>query len=280
MAGVPWKSFEGEKVGQNYLLEALTAIAGDRAWFRGRHPERPGDTIAVVCAPANKRAWLPCVAELKHPNLRVILGAGTCVVKATGLRYCAMEGAALTLADSLPEEAPHSTTVVRELIGHIVAALDHLHERNLVCCRLSPAAIARIDGKWKLADFTYASPAGGMPAPLARKMLALSPHAPPEAFDGLVAPAWDIYSLGVTIHQCLQRSMPAGRTARIPAPFESIVKQCLDPDPGNRLTLADIATMLRLPFRDGGSRRLSPAAAETGRARSRSRALRWLPTGA
>jgi hypothetical protein len=282
MAGIPWERFEGEKVGQKYLLGSVASNTGGQAWFHARDAERPGDDIAVVCAPAHKRGWLPSLTELKHPNLRLVLAAGGCFVQGVEIRYCAMEPAGAMLAQQLPDEAPLSVTIVRQMIGHMLGALGALHEHGLVACQLSPASIAHIDGRWKLADPTRVRQAGRVHAALTRRMLAISPCTPPEAFEGVISPSWDVYSLGVTVNLCLLAPGMArsGQTQRLPSPFDILVRMCLDPQPENRLTLADIATILRLPRTDGAARHVYADQEAEERARPRSRALRWLPTGA
>jgi hypothetical protein len=151
MAGIPWQRFEGEKIGQKYSLTGLASISGDQAWFHASDPARPGDDVAVVCMPEHKRGWLSSIAELKHPSLRVILGAGKCVVQGVAIRYCAMEPAGPTLAERLPWEAPLSVTVVRELVGHVIGALAVLRDNHLVSCQLTWTA----GGSWP----TSATPA-------------------------------------------------------------------------------------------------------------------------
>jgi hypothetical protein len=97
----------------------------------------------------------------------------------------------------------------------------------------------------------------------------------------VISPAWDIYSLGVTINQCLLApgAVKRGRTQLLPSPFDMVARLCLEPEPENRPALADIAMILRLPL-NGDARRVHAGQEAPQEARVRGGSLRWLPSGA
>jgi len=81
--------------------------------------------------------------------------------------------------------------------------------------------------------------------------------APPEAFNGVVTPSWDAWSLAHLIRSVFQDPKTAKelRTATassrvprtnivLPEPFGSITSDCLVPDPGSRCSIADIERKL------------------------------------
>jgi hypothetical protein len=94
----------------------------------------------------------------------------------------------------------------------------------------------------------------------------------------VVSPAWDVYSLGITLRECL-----LGGADRIPDPFELVVRRCLEPRPEQRITLPEVALIVGLPagipqHRVRADRARERAAAATGSSARRPR--KWLRAGA
>ena len=76
---------------------------------------------------------------------------------------------------------------------------------------------------------------------------------PPEAISGMLTPAADVWSLGMTLVEVLTQHLPEWQPgtnrepvvpANLPAPFLEIARQCLRLEPQRRMSVADIAARL------------------------------------
>ena len=166
-------------------------------------------------------------------------------VKLTGedLLYVVTEYADETLSQILPER-PLSPEEAREMLGPVLGALSYLHKRCLTHGHLRPTNIMVIDDQLKLSpDFGWRSRTRNI-------------YDPPEAGTGNVAPAADIWSLGILLVEALTQQPPAWDRsqggepeipATIPEPFFTICRECLRTDPERRCTLAGIKALLNPP---------------------------------
>src|SRR5258707_611232 len=83
------------------------------------------------------------------------------------------------------------------------AALEYLHQYGLVFCGLRTEAIWKNGNDWLLADFRELRVAGEATPRDMQHALARNPEVPPEAFQGIISPAWDVWSLGVLLRTVL-----------------------------------------------------------------------------
>jgi ketosteroid isomerase-like protein len=72
-------------------------------------------------------------------------------------------------------------------------------------------------------------------------MLTRDSNAPPEAYMGIVSPAWDVWCLGAMLREILA---PGTTATPLPAPFDAIVRDSLAPNPGERIPLEEISRLL------------------------------------
>ncbi|HTM51141.1 MAG TPA: hypothetical protein VL285_20740 [Bryobacteraceae bacterium] len=253
----------GAKVGNKYSLERLLVTDGDHAWFLATSLQSSSESIVFSLQPAEREiaGWPSHILGLRHPHLRRVLGAGKEVIAGREWLCVAMERTDSLLASRLVGQDSLPLEDVRDLAGQLVDALRYLHGKNLVCRNLKPETIAAAGGSWKIADYTALGPARQADPRETRQTLTQSPHVPPDAYLGLISPAWDIYSLGVTINQCL------GGRLRLPDPFGAIVSGCLDPNPEKRISLDGIEKWLRKGAPAPVARPVSP---------DRKRAWAWL----
>jgi TonB family protein len=217
----------------------LTALDGEQ-------PRRAAIKLIAADAPGAeiRLAGWTAAADLDHPHLTRVFHAGRAVLDGAEAIYCVTEYADEVLSEILPTR-PLSPDETREMLDPVLAALAYLHGKGFAHGRLKPSNILVIADSLKLsADISPIAPGKTTAIPLA-----LGPYDAPELGRGTVSPAADIWSLGMTIAAALtQRTPPWDRESgfepvvrpALPAPFESIVRDCLRLDAASRLTLPEI----------------------------------------
>ena len=180
---------------------------------------------------------------LSHPHLMPLFHAGRCVVEGQDLLYVVTEYADETLSQILPDR-PLSPREAREMLGPVLSALSYLHNRCLTHGHLRPTNIMVIDDRVKLSpDFGWRSRTRSI-------------YDAPEIGTIYVAPAADIWSLGILLVEALTQQPPAWDRSRggdpeipatIPEPFFTICRECLRTDPKRRCTLGGIKAHLNSP---------------------------------
>jgi rare lipoprotein A len=234
---VTWQDLVGTQVAGRYTLRTLLYAGSHQGEFAATASdtgEKPVSIALVEPEPGEAGEELAAInraRQLRHPNLLHILDAGECVVDGAPMLFIVTEAAESTLAGTLaagPVPAPAA------LLEDVLAALEWLHGQGLVYRNIERDTIVRADGRWKLADLSQLHRAGEF-APSD----ATGRTAPPEAAAGSILPAWDIWALGV-----LLRDSIASEHGVLPAPFDAIVRGCLEADPARRLSLLDIRKLL------------------------------------
>lgn len=198
-------------------------------------------------APARLRDWASA-ARLSHPHLMRIFDSGPAQVGGVELLYVVTEYADESLAQVIPER-PLSTVEAREMLIPILDALTYLHAQGLAHGRIKPSNIMVIHDRLKL-------PVDGVRPPGTRSPPPLTIYDAPEAAVVPVAPAADIWALGITLVEAFSQHPPlwdrSNRRdpvvpAEIPPPFADIARGCLRCDPAGRATLREIRTLLIPP---------------------------------
>ncbi len=264
----------GTAEGSVYLTESE---GGGKAAIKLIPAESPG-------ADARLAGWT-AAASIDHPHLLRVLqtGRGRLDVGLEGgpdsgeVVYVVTECADEVLAEILPERAltPDET---EEMLGPILDALACLHGHGLVHGRLKTSNILVVADSLKLSP--DCSPIASSKA--AALTLQTGASDAPELSRGVVSPAADIWSLGMVLVAALTQRMPAWdresgfepvvRPA-LPAPFESIVRDCLRLDAASRLTLPEIRDRLEgKALQEGAPPGLEPDFTPT-----LSHSTRWAP---
>jgi tetratricopeptide (TPR) repeat protein len=177
-----------------------------------------------------------------------------------------------TVAHLLAEQKRLPLPRVQEILRTVCETLEFAHGKGIVHRDLKPANIMVTDeGFVKVMDFGIArrigddasasrgAEGGTLPAglPMARtQTVAGTPaYMPPEAEEGLVTPASDVYSLGVVLYEMLTGARPFGSHAlaqkmerayakpsavlrTLPKAVDELVDRALDPDLNKRLQSA------------------------------------------
>ena len=189
--------------------------------------------IKLFSAPAQAEDRLStwtATASLSHVHLVRILHFGRAEVDGIPLVYVVTELAEEVLSQIIPER-PLTSEEARQMLEPVLDALSYLHANGLVHGHLKPSNILVVENEVKLsADGAIAS---GKPA---LGFNSGDVHNAPETATEPVAPAADMWSLGVTVVEALTQQLPvwdsAGETdpvlpATLPKPFDEIARKCL-----------------------------------------------------
>ena len=232
-----WQDLIGAQIGGQYTLQTLLYAGSHQSEFLGTASDTGEKTVSVALLELDQGqaeeelAAIRKAMQLRHFNLLQILAAGEFVLQGVPVIYIVTEAAERTLAAAL-EAGPLAEPSA--LLEDVVTALEWLHRQDLVYRNLAPDTVVRAGNRWKLADLSQLHPAGQFdPMPAAGRT------APPEAKEGSITPAWDAWSLGVLLRDAIR-----GEGGILPAPFDTIMRRCLDPDPARRLSLPAIRKML------------------------------------
>jgi serine/threonine protein kinase len=173
------------------------------------------------------------VTYFEHPHILPYFEAGTLQRDQHTLTYAVTERADGLVARPLNTE---------ELFGfaeHVMAGLEYLHARDLVYCILSPHTVARVGAYWKLSDFSELRVAETDTADEVLSLRERCDTCPPEAAQGAISPAWDVWSFGQTLRKVL-----TGNKANMPDAFRKLFVACLHINPLFRPTLSQISGLL------------------------------------
>lgn len=178
---------------------------------------------------------------LQHPNLLRVFSAGA----SGGTPYAITEPFDVALVD---QDLPYASNLedLQRTIAPVSAALSWLHSQDFVYCALSDNFVVQCAGVWKLADFSELRINGRTaPAETRRLLIRRDLYAPPEAYEGLVSPAWDAWSIGILIEKlCLRNASSSNPRMPLPTSISDLIRDLADPDPSQRPTLHDVANRL------------------------------------
>jgi serine/threonine-protein kinase len=263
-----WKQWEGQIVNARYLLQRYLGGSEHSAVFlttRGTPPQKIAIKFIQVDEPDAQlqlSRWQHA-AKLSHPHLLHNFEAGRCRFGDFDLLYVLMEYAEENLSQFLPQR-PLTPAEARDVLTPALQALAFLHGEGLVHGHVRPSNILAIEDQLKLSSdgISFLAEHADQSNPLAAdtqqsvpatSLRHPSPYDAPEIAKGIVSPAGDIWSLGITIVEALTQHLPAsaGSVAQepvvpdtLPALFLDIVRHCLQRDPQRRWTVVEIAARL------------------------------------
>jgi len=262
-----WKQWEGQVVDAKFPLSRYLGGSEHSAVFlteRGAPPQKAAIKFIQVDEPDAELQlfrWKHA-AKLSHPHLLRIFESGRCRLGDFDLLYVVMEYAEENLSQFLPQR-PLTPAEARDVLTPTLQAITFLHSEGLVHGHVRPSNILAIEDQLKLSSdgvFSIADHAdqSHLPAPQTQQSAATSlrhpsPYDPPEIAKGLIFPAGDIWSLGMTLVEALTQHLPASAASAVqdpvvpdtlPAAFLDIARHCLQRDPLRRWTVAEIAARL------------------------------------
>jgi TonB family protein len=250
-----WVKWEGRVVDGKFPLQQWLGGSAHSAVFL---TERPGQAekvaIKLIAADAEADRQLShwrAAAQLSHPNLMRIFEAGRCQVDGEPLLYLLMEYAEEDLAQILPLR-PLAPAEVTDLLPALLDALSFLHGKGFVHGRVKPSNVHAMGEQLKLSADQIVSLAE--PHPARRRDV----YDAPETADGVVSPAGDVWSIGVTLVAAFTQNVSflseaeGGAASRrdpdaplVPQPFRGIARECLHVDPKRRCSIAEIQARLQ-----------------------------------
>ena len=262
-----WKQWEGQVVDARFLLRQYLGGSEHSAVFlteRGTPPQKAAIKFIQVDEPDAELQlfrWKHAT-KLSNSHLLRTFESGRCHLSNFELLYVVMEYAEENLSQFLPQR-PLTPAEARDVLAPTLQGLAFLHGEGLVHGHVRPSNILAIDDQLKLSSDGVLSidehaEQGHLPAAEPRQsifpagMRHTSPYDPPEIAKGIISPAGDVWSLGVTLVEALTQQLPAIGTGTqdpivpdtLPAIFLDIARHCLHRDPQRRWTVVEIAARL------------------------------------
>jgi len=151
-----------------------------------------------------------------------------------------------------------------EIVKATAAALNYLHQSNprKVHRDIKPANLLYVVNTWKLSDFGLLREISAKKSGRTSDRRGTTLYVPPEAYEGVVATGWDVWSLGImtaeiltgiapftadTEAQLMKKIMeeqPEIDWSKIPEPFTAIIRGCLQKKRAQRWTAEQVLTAL------------------------------------
>lgn len=153
-------------------------------------------------------------ARIEHPNVARIYRVET-ISERLVIEMQFIEG---TPMDALLDSGPLALDQTVHVLRQVLDALGTCHARGIIHCDLKPGnLLVTSEAQVYLTDFgiaraiARADAAAGEAEALSGPRWGTPRYSPPEAWDDRPAtPQWDLYSLGVLLHEALSGSSPFG----------------------------------------------------------------------
>jgi len=248
-----WTKWESQVVNGAFPLRRFLGRSNHSVVFLTECQAKNLSSAAIKLIPADpalaeaQLSYWKTAATLSHPHLIGLLDAGRCRLGGHPFLFVVMEYADQNLAQILPHRAL-TPDEVREMLPPTLGALSFLHRKNLAQGQLRPSNLLVVNDQLKLASD------GVRPVGEPKASSKSSVYDPPEANNGRVSRAGDIWSLGVTLVEALTQHLPAWPDQRfetatlpatLPAEFADSVRQCLSRNPVDRPTIAVLEARIK-----------------------------------
>jgi len=242
MSEAIWDRLKGERLAINLDLRELLISDSNHAVFRADYLDSTENVVEVMVQlfvedgryPGERVNRFLEATYLDDPHILHYITAGTVQSDEVNATYSVTERTdGLASRDIADEEA-------QRFAQDVMSGLEYLHSRNLVYCVLSPDTVVPVGADWKLSDFSQLRVTGADTSDEALSLSTTLDTSPPEAVEGLISPAWDIWAFG----QTLRRVLTSDR-ANLPDPFRAVVLACLNVNPSARPTLTQLSGLLK-----------------------------------
>jgi len=280
-----WKKSVGQWFGSKYLLKAFLGCGAYGAVFQADEmiAERVIQTVAIKIVIVDLERLdqqieeLQLAVRLRHPHL---INGITCEQGELNRDLCI--GLVMELADDSLEsylkvnKPPLAVKFVSTLAQHLAEGLAYIHGQGIIHRDLKPANILRVGENWKLADFGISRSLQNGTSTYTTKQIGSPAYMSPESYYGKISSAWDVWSLGVIIHDLLSNQHPFPTqiepelmrmvlneeptlSANLGSPFREIVTGCLVKEPKDRWTAQQVLTTLKPPVIQFATPQSSPS---------------------
>ncbi len=225
----------------------------------GNSPQQLGELIAA--------------ANLEHEHLIRSYSAGECRILNTEMLYLAMELAESSL-DRRFEQGNFKSPEIRQILLEVVSALAYLHGQRQVHRDLKPANILCAKNRWKLSDFGLVKRLDSRSYAQTANPIGTIAYMPPEAFEGNISVAWDMWSLGIMLVQMVTNRLPYQfnepthllkrvmncelNLPTLPDEFKPIILGCLQQNRQRRWTANQVLSALQSPVIQFATPQASP----------------------
>jgi TonB family protein len=252
---VAWKTWEGRVVDGKFVLGPMLGNSDHSAVFS---TERSSQKAAIKLIPVEGKdgerqlsQWR-AASQLSHPHLLHVFESGRCELNGSTYLYIVMECADEDLSQLIPYRALTQPEAA-DMLPPLLDALNYLHSKGFVQGRITPSNVMAVSEELKLAADHVASSAEINVAAKRHDV-----YDAPESAAGIVSPAGDMWSLGITLVTALTQSVPlsgevsqrdAISPGKVPEPFRGIVRECLQMDPKRRCSVAEVRARLQPPGR-------------------------------
>ena len=267
-----WKTWEGRVVDGKFPIRRQLGSSGHSAVFLTELPgtaQKAAIKLLVTDGAEIDRqlARLRATAKLSHPHLLRVFESGRCRLNSSSFVYVVTEYAEEDLSEILPQR-PLAASEVSELLPPLLDALSYLHGKGYVHGRVKPSNVLAVGDQLKLSADSITPIAEPSSARRRRDV-----YDAPETAAGIVSPAGDVWSIGVTLVAAITQNVTLAEQAdpgkpalpdSIPEPYRGIARECLHLDPKRRCSLAEIRARLQPAGRS------VPAALEPAKAPRRS----------
>ena len=249
-----WKDWEGRILDNQFRLDRYLGSREHSAVFLTRYGDGAQQAAAikvVLAESADREILLPRwerAAALSHPGLVRLFDMGSCESDSAALLYVVMEYAEENLAEVL-QQRPLTPAETREIFELVLNALDYIHSRDFVHGCVRPSNILGVADQLKISSDGLRPAGDRAPAPPNRSV-----YDPPEIAAGVISPAGDVWSLGITMVEALTQRPPLPKRSQHKTPilpvsllplFLDLAHQCLQPDPSRRESATCLAERLR-----------------------------------
>lgn len=247
---VDWKQKEGQLVNGEFPLRRFLGGSEHNAVFLVDKSGGGQTQTAIRFMDAGSEdardqlgRW-QAASKLNHPNLLRILETGRCEIDGRAFLYAWLEYSNEDLSQILPARAL-TIAETQQVLEAVLSALSYLHGQGFVHGRLKPSNIFAVGETVKISSDSVRP--SGKPSVLSE---ANSTYGAPESAQAVAPPA-DVWSLGIMLVEAMTQHLPVpdpgqqGPPVLIPQPFKEIIENCLQLDPAERWTVAQIGVRLR-----------------------------------
>ncbi len=248
-----WKRWEGQVVNGALPLVRYLGGSDHSAVFStervGGSPQKAAVKLIAAGEGADEQlARWKQAAKLTHPGLIRLYESGRCEIEGTPLLYVVMELAEENLSQVVPERAL-TADEAQAMLPTVLKTLGHVHGRGLAHGKMKPSNILAAGEQIKVSSDTLRP----VDEAVSGKRT-LSVYDAPETGKSSLSPTGDVWALGMTLAEVLTQRLPSWDRAKaaapavpegIPQPFNESVRRCLEVDPKQRWTVAQISARLQ-----------------------------------